>query len=125
MNALVSPINQANESWCNHAVTRGVRVDTLMAQHAEAKLKARSVRLDGHSFDRVRAEPGIEHRLTKPGHPWTNGQVQRMDRTIRFKLRAVEPCATKRLFSGGEASFALAMERRLLRGLRSFPRRPL
>ena len=24
---------------------------------------------------------GIEHRLTKPNHPWTNGQVERMNRT--------------------------------------------
>ena len=33
-----------------------------------------------------------------------------MNRTIRFELRAVEPCATRRPFLGGEASFALAME---------------
>ncbi|EDQ03423.1 transposase (class I) [Sulfitobacter indolifex HEL-45] len=26
---------------------------------------------------------GIEHRLTKPNHPWTNGQVERMYRTIK------------------------------------------
>lgn len=26
---------------------------------------------------------GIEHRLTKPKHPWTNGQVERMKRTIK------------------------------------------
>jgi transposase InsO family protein len=25
----------------------------------------------------------IEHRLTKPKHPWTNGQVERMNRTIK------------------------------------------
>ena len=25
---------------------------------------------------------GIEHRPTKPNHPWTNGQVERMNRTI-------------------------------------------
>ncbi|MBS1064240.1 transposase [Gluconobacter wancherniae] len=28
-------------------------------------------------------EFGIEHRLTKPNHPWTNGQVERMNRTIK------------------------------------------
>lgn len=26
---------------------------------------------------------GIEHRMTKPKHPWTNGQVERMNRTIK------------------------------------------
>ena len=25
----------------------------------------------------------IEHRLTKINHPWTNGQVERMNRTIK------------------------------------------
>jgi len=25
----------------------------------------------------------IEHRLTQPNHPWTNGQVERMNRTIK------------------------------------------
>jgi transposase InsO family protein len=34
-------------------------------------------------FDRVCSDDGIEHRLTKPNHPWTNGQVERMNRTIK------------------------------------------
>jgi transposase InsO family protein len=37
----------------------------------------------GHPFDRVCREHGIEHRLTQPNHPWTNGQVERMNRTIK------------------------------------------
>jgi transposase InsO family protein len=37
----------------------------------------------GHIFDRVCNEHGIEHRLTKVNHPWTNGQVERMNRTIK------------------------------------------
>lgn len=36
-----------------------------------------------HLFDRVCHENGIEHRLTKVAHPWTNGQVERMNRTLK------------------------------------------
>lgn len=36
-----------------------------------------------HVFGRVCTENGIEHRLTKINHPWTNGQVERMNRTIK------------------------------------------
>jgi transposase InsO family protein len=36
-----------------------------------------------HLFDLACREHGIEHRLTKPNHPWTNGQVERMNRTIK------------------------------------------
>ncbi len=36
-----------------------------------------------HIFDRVCDEHDIEHRLTKIKHPWTNGQVERMNRTIK------------------------------------------
>ena len=36
-----------------------------------------------HMFDMRCEENGIEHRLTKVRHPWTNGQVERMNRTIK------------------------------------------
>jgi transposase InsO family protein len=34
-------------------------------------------------FDMICKANGIEHRLTKPNYPWTNGQVERMNRTIK------------------------------------------
>lgn len=36
-----------------------------------------------HIFDWVCDDNSIEHRLTKVKHPWTNGQVERMNRTIK------------------------------------------
>ena len=36
-----------------------------------------------HAFELACAKNDIDHRLTKPKHPWTNGQVERMNRTIK------------------------------------------
>ena len=36
-----------------------------------------------HMFDMRCREHIIEHRFTKINHPWTNGQVERMNRTIK------------------------------------------
>jgi transposase InsO family protein len=36
-----------------------------------------------HPFGRLCRAYGIEHRLTRPYHPWTNGQVERMVRTLK------------------------------------------
>lgn len=36
-----------------------------------------------HPFGRLCRACGIEHRLTKPYHPWTNGQAERMIRTLK------------------------------------------
>src|SRR6266850_4664356 len=36
-----------------------------------------------HSFERVCREQGISPRLTKVNHPWTNGQGERMNRTLK------------------------------------------
>ena len=36
-----------------------------------------------HSFELACAQADIDHRLTKPRHPWTDGQVERMNRTLK------------------------------------------
>jgi transposase InsO family protein len=42
-----------------------------------------TARFATHMFDMRCREHGIEHRFTKINHPWTNGQVERMNRTIK------------------------------------------
>ena len=36
-----------------------------------------------HKFDQICTQHLIEHRLTLVRHPWTNGQVERMNRTLK------------------------------------------
>ena len=45
--------------------------------------RKKDTRAFSHIFDRVCWEHDIEHRLTKVNHPWTNGQVERMNRTLK------------------------------------------
>jgi transposase-like protein len=53
-------------------------------------------------FDMICDANGIEHRLTKPNHPWTNGQVERMNRTI--KRRPSNASTTRAMTSCGRTS---------------------
>ena len=48
----------------------------------KTKLDNKELFLAG-AFDLACAKNDIDHRLTKPRHPWTNGQVERMNRTIK------------------------------------------
>lgn len=41
-----------------------------------------------HMFDLRFVEHGIEHRFTRINHPWTNGQVERMNRSIKDATRS-------------------------------------
>jgi transposase InsO family protein len=51
---------------------------------ADIKLAwSRGEHFRAHSFEIACAHHDIDHRLTKPNHPWTNGQVERMNRTIK------------------------------------------
>jgi hypothetical protein len=44
---------------------------------------AKGERFRAHAFEFACAKSDIEHRTTKIKHPWTNGQVERMNRTIK------------------------------------------
>src|SRR4051794_2100046 len=51
---------------------------------AEIKaMLARKQLFRAHPFELACAQNDVDHRLTKPRHPWTNGQVERMNRTIK------------------------------------------
>ena len=53
-----------------------------MAQELKECL-ARGETVWAHAFEYACAKNDIDHRLTKPKHPWTNGQVERMNRTLK------------------------------------------
>lgn len=40
-----------------------------------------------HAFEYACPKVDSEHRATKPKYPWTNGQVERMNRTIKYVNR--------------------------------------
>ena len=44
------------------------------------------------AFEYACAKAGIGYRTTKPKHPWTNGQVERMTRTIKHATVKRFPC---------------------------------
>src|SRR3954470_8802040 len=61
------------------------RIHTVLTDNGVAFTTCASTRWDTmvHPFDRVCDEHGITHKLTKPYHPWTNGQAKRMNRTVK------------------------------------------
>ncbi len=44
---------------------------------------AKGERFRAHAFEYACAKADIDHRTARPKHPWTNGQVERMNRTIK------------------------------------------
>jgi transposase InsO family protein len=60
------------------------RIHTVLTDNGiQFTTRALDAHAFAHIFDRVCSENGIEHRLTKVRHPWTNGQVERMNRAIK------------------------------------------
>jgi transposase InsO family protein len=52
-------------------------------QFAEQPRNRNAIRSRPMRFDMICEANGVERRLTKPNHPWTNGQVERMNRAIK------------------------------------------
>ncbi|WP_371228026.1 IS481 family transposase [Roseovarius sp. 2305UL8-3] len=63
------------------------RIHTILTdngiQFAEQPRNRNTINSRPMRFDMICEANGIEHRLTKPNHPWTKGQVERMNRTIK------------------------------------------
>src|SRR6187402_2908122 len=61
------------------------RIHTVLTDNGVAFTRCAASKWDRmvHPFDRVCEEHGIKHKLTKPYHPWTNGQAERMNRTVK------------------------------------------
>ncbi len=52
-------------------------------QFAEQPMNGNTIYSRPMQFDMICEASGIEHRLTKPDHPWKNGQVERMNRKTK------------------------------------------
>ena len=65
------------------------RIDTVLTDnavrfcHPPRYRSGPTAQFSMHLFDRLCRHHDIEHRLTRPNHPWTNGQVERTGRTIK------------------------------------------
>jgi transposase InsO family protein len=62
-------------------------------QREAADFWQRGEHFSAHCFEVACARYDIDHRLTKPNHPWTNGQVERMNRTIKETTVRTRPRA--------------------------------
>ena len=73
----------------------------------DARWRKRTTGTGNHPFDRVRAAHGIEHRLTRPFSPQTNGMVERFNRRLAEAIRQQPNAAT----NAGKNKFETHAER--------------
>jgi transposase InsO family protein len=73
-----------------------------------------------HAFGLMCVRKDIGHRLTKPSHPRTNGQVERMNRTLKEATVRTCHCATRARLRANLACFINACNF-AKRGPRYFP----
>ena len=80
-----------------------VLTDNGMAFADQPKNRGRSPAMAAvfHIFDRVWKQHGIQHKLTRPYHQWTNGQAERMNRTVFPLSRPRKPQSPRPCFRVG------------------------
>ncbi len=60
------------------------RIHTILTDNGSVFAPPPNAKQQGkREFGKICVAHGIDHRLTKPYHPWTNGQVERMHRTLK------------------------------------------
>ena len=86
------------------------QIHTVLTDNGVAFTNCASTRWDTmvHPFDRICREHGIEHRLTKPYHPWTNGQAERMNRTVKDATVKAFHCETRESLNAHLQAFVTA-----------------
>jgi transposase InsO family protein len=67
----------------DHGIHFTTPSNTASAAPLIKKALARGETVWAHAFEFACAQNNVDHRLTKPRHPWTNGQVERMNRTLK------------------------------------------
>src|SRR4051794_1585321 len=83
---IVLPHRPSWSPWSKPFPTKSIRCSPIMASSSRLpprQANAPNARYMTHMFALRCREHGIEHRFTKINHPWTNGQVERMNRTIK------------------------------------------
>ncbi len=85
--AVHRPHRSRRGDGCGDLAPAPYQVHTILTdngiQFAEQPRNRNTIYSRPMRFDMICEANGIEHRLTKSNHPWTNDQVERMNRTIK------------------------------------------